>query len=310
MLTPAALPGQGGQWLVPPDTLNKARLWGLIAGQTAAYTGTMVLLNEYWYKDYPRGHFRFFDDSREWLQMDKAGHVFNGYFMAHWSGRMYRWSGMEPKRAALAGGATAWLMLAGIEVLDGFSEKWGASWHDLTANTIGVGFATAQELAWGEQRLLFKISAWPQNYPPDLQPRARQLYGNTVAELVLKDYNALTVWLSGNVASFLPQESRFPKWLNIAVGYSADGLFGGFANRWCDDPLIDPADCPNYRLTDRSDVPRLRQFYLAPDIDLSRIPSRSSYVRTLLGALNVIKVPAPALMVDESGKVRVFVVFF
>ena len=53
-------------------------------------------------------------------------------------------------------------------------------------------------------------------------------------ERMLKDYNGQTYWLSANLKSFF-QGSNIPAWLNVAVGYGADGMFGGFENKWIDE---------------------------------------------------------------------------
>ena len=57
------------------DGPDKNRVW-LIAGINAvAYGGTLIALNNAWYKDYPKTSFHTFNDSKEWLQMDKVGHA-------------------------------------------------------------------------------------------------------------------------------------------------------------------------------------------------------------------------------------------
>lgn len=302
--------GSAQEWLRPADTLQPQRLWGVAGGVSATYGASMLVISEYWYRGYERGPFRWFDDSREWLQMDKAGHVFNGYFLSRWLSGMCRWSGLPAKKSAIIGSAAGFVMLSSIEWLDGYSVKWGASSSDLLANAIGSGLHLGQALLWGEQRMSLKISAFPQSYPQALTPRTNALYGNTVAELVLKDYNALTVWLSANVHQFLPGDSRWPKWLNVAVGYGADGLYGGFENRWCATSGLGVEACPESQIVDRTDIPRLRQYYLSLDVDFSRIHSRKPWVRTLLEVANLIKVPAPALMINSKGRVRFYPVYF
>jgi hypothetical protein len=64
---------------------------------------------------------------------------------------------------------------------------------------------------------------------PDLRPN---VLGENFLQQTLKDYNGQTYWLSINVASFLSDDTRFPKWLNVAVGYGADGLIGGTENKF------------------------------------------------------------------------------
>ncbi|OJU23360.1 MAG: hypothetical protein BGN92_03335 [Sphingobacteriales bacterium 41-5] len=45
-----------------------------------------------------------------------------------------------------------------IEILDGFSNKWGFSWGDMAANVFGAGMFQGQQLLWNEQRIKFKFS--------------------------------------------------------------------------------------------------------------------------------------------------------
>jgi hypothetical protein len=118
---------------------------------------------------------------------------------------------------------------------------------------------------------------------------------------MLKDYNAQTYWLSANLKSFFPK-SRLPAWLNISLGYGADGMFGGFQNKWID---VDSAV-----VVDRTDIPRVRQFYLAPDIDFTKIKTNKKWLRTVFFCLNAFKFPAPTLMIDSKGKVKAYPIYF
>ena len=112
----------------------------------------------------------------------------------------------------------------------------------------------------------------------------------------LKDYNAQTIWMSVNLHSFMKEESRFPKWLNLAVGYSGENMFGGFENKW-------EVDGNTFQTSDE-DYPRYRQFIISPDIDLTKINVRSRPLKMLLGMLNIFKFPAPALVINGRGGVE------
>lgn len=288
----------------PSPELNKSRFWGLNGSIAAGYGGTMLLLNEYWYKGYEKSSFHFFDDSREWLQMDKAGHIFSAYLLTSWGSGLYKWAGLEDKQAAWAGGIAGSVLMTTIEVLDGFSAKWGASLPDLAANTAGAGLFIGQELLWQEQRMRIKLSAYPQTYQDDIRSRAHQLYGTSVAEWALKDYNAHTLWLSASPTDFFGHSAWWPQWVNIAAGYGANGMFGGFQNKWCATPGTDPDLCPPQDLIDRSDIPRYRQYYLSLDVDLTKIKTGSPFLKTVLHMVNVIKIPAPALEYNGQAGVK------
>lgn len=278
-----------------PDTTVPARVWALGAGTVAAYSGSLLVLNKYWYKGYPRQPFHFYNDAGEWLQMDKAGHVFSAYAYSKLSRELWRWSGLPRKQQIWIGGLSGFAYQSVIEVLDGSSANWGFSWSDVAANTIGSAAMIGQELLWNEQRIQFKFSWSPVRYPdPVLKQRANGIYGVNALEQVLKDYNGQTYWASLRLAAFFP-EKNFPKWLNIAFGYGADGMYDAFENAW-EDNEGKPVNYTHIR--------RVRQFYLSPDIDFTRIPTRRKGVKVLLQALNMIKIPAPALELTSGGRLR------
>jgi hypothetical protein len=203
-------------------------------------------------------------------------------------------SGVPSGKAAWLGGISGLGYQTILEFLDAHSAQWGWSWADMAANAAGASIFTRQQLVWHEQRLQLKFSAFPERYAaPELKQRAETLFGNRFPERLLKDYNAQTYWLSVNLQSVL--RNKVPEWLNIAVGYGAKGMYGGFENIARDDS--------GTILFDRRDIKRQRQWYLSPDIDWTKIRTKKPVVKTLFSVLNMIKVPAPALE-WRSGKLR------
>jgi uncharacterized protein YfiM (DUF2279 family) len=268
--------------------------------QIAAYThvgvitSSLYILNKYWYADYPRQKLSSFNDSKEWLQMDKMGHTFSTYLEARTSQALWKWSGVSHKKSLLLGGAFAMAYQTGFEVLDGLSAEYGFSWADMAANTVGAGLFISQELAWKEQRIQPKVSYSRQHYEPSLQPRIRNLYGTVGTELFLKDYNGQTHWYSANIKSFY-KKSNFPSWLNIALGIGATGMLGGFENKWKD---------ATGNIITRYDIKRQRQFYIAPDIDFTKIKTKKKALKVLFHVMNLVKFPAPGLEFT-GGKIKV-----
>ena len=283
------------------STPNFPRRKLIIAGvHTAAYTGTLVLLSQAWYKDYPRTSFHTFNDAKEWLQVDKAGHAWTAYNIAKYSRETWQWAGFTPKQAVVLGGISSFGYQTILEVLDAHSAEWGWSWTDIAANTVGAGLYSLQELSWQEQRVQFKFSSFPVHYSGALNERADALFGKSFQERLLKDYNGQTYWLSFNLKSFA-KASHLPAWLNLAVGYGAQGLYGGFENRAFD---------KNGAVTfDRRDIARQRQWYLSPDIDFTKIKTNKRLVRTTLSLLNMLKLPAPALELS-GGKLKGHFLYF
>ena len=132
--------------LEPADTLYKARFWGAAALGSATYAVSMTGLYQAWYADYPLGRFHFFNDMREWQQMDKMGHWLMAYNESRWVYHGARWTGIPQRKAAWCGFAGGQLIQTSLEIFDGFSEQWGFSWGDVAFNTLGSGMFLAQEL--------------------------------------------------------------------------------------------------------------------------------------------------------------------
>lgn len=280
-----ALPfwGQGTveRFLTPSDSLNTSRRNTLVIGETLGATAALVGLNQLWYADYPRSDFHFIDDNAEWLQMDKVGHFFSAYHLGRVGADVWKWSGASRKSQLLYGATTGFVFLTAVEVLDGYSAKWGASWGDVVANATGTALYVSQECLWHEQRIIPKFSFHTTVYP-GARPDA---LGSTVPEQVLKDYNGQTYWLSANLKAFTNIKA-LPDWLNVAVGYGATGMITG------EDRVVNTVFFP--------DKERMRQFYLSFDVDLSRIRTRSHTLKTLFSIFNTLKVPAPALELKGS----------
>ncbi|MEN9350883.1 MAG: hypothetical protein RL372_1861, partial [Bacteroidota bacterium] len=60
------------QDMVQPDSLTTAKRKHLVAAIFAGtYGGSFISLNKTWYANYPRSGFHFYNDGKEWLQMDK-----------------------------------------------------------------------------------------------------------------------------------------------------------------------------------------------------------------------------------------------
>ena len=271
-----------------------SRKWMVGIGTAAVYGTSFIYLNEAWYKGYPRSSFHTFNDFGEWMQMDKIGHAWSAYTTGRLTYGLWRWTGMNQHQSLLLGPGTSLLYMLSIEYLDGHSAEWGWSWGDAGADLTGTLLFSAQELGWKQQKIQLKFSSHRAEYDPTLINRANDLFGKSIYERTLKDYNAQTYWLSFNINSFL-KKNGFPNWLNFAVGYGAEGMLGGYENL---------AHNKNGDITfDRRDIPRYRQFYIAPDIDLTKIKTNNKLLKTVLFTLNSFKFPLPALEFSQ-GKVK------
>lgn len=273
---------------IKSDTLNKPRRNAIVISESILGAGTLVALDRLWYADYPRSSFHFTNDNNQWLQMDKVGHVMTSYYMGRVGMELLDWAGVQRKDQLLYGATLGLSFLTAVEIMDGFSSQWGASWGDIAANFAGTGLLVGQELLWNEQRITLKYSFHQTSYAR-IRPGT---LGKNFLEQTLKDYNGQTYWLSANIWSF-NKEGNFPKWLNIAFGYGAEGMLYGEnlpTNMFSQNPY--------------------RQFYLSFDVDLTKIKTKSKFLKSVFSVVNFIKIPAPTLEIRSKGGAKFHFLYF
>jgi len=272
------------------DSLNMHRRNTVYITEAVGATVVLIGLNQLWYADYPRSNFHFLNDNNSWMQMDKFGHAFSAYFIGKMGMDILAWSGESKKNQLIYGATLGFVFLTTIEVLDGFSEEWGFSTGDIAANALGTGLLIGQELLWNEQRIQYKYSfhttIYAENNPNKL--------GENTLQQILKDYNGQTYWFSVNIWSFF-KESKIPKWLNIAVGYSANGL---------------PENSYDFSTRPLQPFESYRQFFASIDVDLTKIKTNSAFLKTVFNVFNVIKIPAPAIEYRSNGTFKFHSIYF
>ncbi|WP_431136914.1 DUF2279 domain-containing protein [Psychroserpens mesophilus] len=277
-------------FLKPSDSLNSSRRNAVVITEVSLAGLTLAGLDQLWYADFPRSKFHTINDADEWLQMDKLGHTFSAYQLGKAGADVLKWSGVRKKDQLLYGATLGFTFLTAVEVLDGYSAEWGFSWSDMAANAVGTGLFIGQELLWEEQRVLLKYSFHQTQYASQRPDKL----GDGFMEEILKDYNGQTYWLSANINSFV-KTSKLPKWLNVALGYGADGMLTG-KNEKVDNLLISQN--------------RQRQFYLSLDVDLSKIKTNSRLLRSLFDVFNMIKVPFPTLEFNDKNGLKLHYIYF
>ena len=99
----------------------------------------------------------------------------------------------------------------------------------------------------------------------------------------MKDYNGQTYWYSGSPKSFF-KGSSWPAWLCFSVGYGIQDMVASEKSK-----SIEMGFRP------------YRQYYLSMDIDLTKIKTRSKFIRTVAFLANSLKIPAPALQFSKKG---------
>ncbi|MCB2204817.1 YfiM family protein [bacterium] len=264
------------------------------AGVTGAYyAASLFVLSETWYKDREYVPFHFYNDNRAYLQVDKMGHVFGSYVYSYIGFHLLRESGFSREQSLLYGATLGLVLQTPVEIMDGIHEGYGFSWGDMAANAAGSALVLLQEVLFREQLVTYKFSYRESDYAG----KANGYLGTNTFDRVFNDYNGHTYWLSCPINKIVPNTIT-PDWLNIAVGYGANGMYGEFTNR------------SEYNGVTIPPATRYRQYLLSLDIDWSRIETDSSILNIILKALTFIKLPFPALEYTSEGVLKGHYLYF
>ena len=273
--------------------INTRSLYKAIAVETAYYAGAMFILQNTWYHDRKTVPFHFYDDNKGYLQVDKFGHAFGAYFESYIGYHCLLNAGVSKTNALIYGGSLGLILQTPIEIMDGIHEGWGFSWGDMAANAFGSGIVVGQELLFNEQIIKYKFSYWESEYAR----KANGYLGKTTLDRLLKDYNGQTYWFSMPVNKLIFKKN-LPSWLNVAVGYGANGMYGEYNN------------ISGYNGVEIPPTRRYRQYLLSLDIDWTKIKTKSKFLRTILQGMTFVKLPFPTLEYNSMGKFRLYGLYY
>lgn len=193
------------------------------------------------------------------MQVDKAGHVYSTYHFSRINFELLSRTELSNAKANLWSSILSTALFLPIEILDGFSPDYGFSYGDMIANAAGSGLFYFQQKGWGEQRIKPKFSFHETSYA-SIRPNT---LGKNLTEQLLKDYNGQSHWFSVDVYAFA-KESRWPKWLNLTLGYGASEMV------FSRNSENDLAGYSNYH-----------QLFLGIDFDLSYIKTENGFLKTI-----------------------------
>lgn len=276
-----------------PDTLHHGRLRTVILAESTFYVAGLSYLQFVWYRDHESVPFHWYNDNAGWLQLDKAGHMYAAYFESEIGYHALRWAGVSHQKSLLYGGTLGLVLQTPIEIFDGLYEGYGFSWGDMIANAVGSALFLSQQAWLHDQVVRMKFSYSPSNYA---QYRPWVL-GSTHGERFFQDYNGHTYWLSTNLKSIF-RSSSLPPWLNVALGYSGNGMLAEFRN-----PEVS-------RGIQMPDLVRYRQYFLSVDVDLTKLEIYNPFLKKVFWALNYIKIPAPTLEYNRVDGLRLRALYF
>ena len=253
----------------------------------AILTGAMSYLKYEWYSDKKRVPFHFYNDFKGWNQIDKFGHFYASYLESNVGYSLMKKFNFSEKQSLIFGGSQGFILETPIEFFDAYYEGWGFSMTDMVANALGSSFFIIQQRIFGEQLLRPKLSFSRSIYAKDANG---YLGKNNFLSQFVYDYNGYTYWFSFSPSKIF-KIKKIPEWINLSLGYGANGMIGEFLNI----STYNGKNIPYHE--------RYRQYYLSLDIDFSKIKSKSKVLKKIFNALSYIKIPLPAIEISNK-KIR------
>ncbi len=260
--------------------VNSTRLWIVGGTMFAANAAIMIYYFTTFYNDEyaSRAPFHTFND---WynadLNIDKLGHIWGTQSYVQALYHMFRWTNMPERDAMYWSSGLALLYQLEMEITDGLYAKWGFSWWDMTANTVGAVWPNLQRIYPALQPVMLKMSYHP----------SASVKKGWVEHDYLRDYDGFTYWLTLAVDDVLPQNLKpwWPDWLGIAVGYGGNRTMLG-KNVYNSVDGVGQGE---------------QEWYIALDYDLRKLPGDSAFLRWMKESFNIFHLPAPAIRITPSA---------
>lgn len=199
-----------------------------------------------------------------WFHMDKLGHFYNTRLLSIMLSDLAYWVGYSELKNRWIGAFGSSLFYLQIELFDAQYEEWGFSLGDFFANTAGAFMPILAQKFPFMQKFTLKFS-----YLPSKEISNEPIF--------TEDYAGMTFWLSTNPSNFLPIDSIWPEFLNIALGYGITQKAYG-------------------------DI----ELYIAFDYDLQQIKTRHRFFQRVLYYLNFIHFPAPTIRLTPKFAFHLF----
>ncbi len=277
LVSVGAFSQEGSYRLKYPSKLDNKRLTKSIAVVATAFTAQYSFYKNVYNDGRGFKQFDFSNDNKGYQQMDKFRHSFLSYVISYVAYDNYRKSGVSKNKSLWWGGTMGLLFMTQKEILDGI-QNGGFSWGDMGANTFGSVLLMAQEHYWDEQIIQYKLSL----NRSDESRTMPEMLGRSYKDLLFSDMNSYTLWFEINARRVIPSK-YVPKWINLAVGYGAAGMYGTYEN----------ATSFNGKLIPKTE--RYRRFMLSFDIDTSKIKTKYEFLNTIIGTFRFIKFPLPTI---------------
>lgn len=199
--------------------VSKARLATVGVTLAVVNTGIFLMEKDRWWGN-PDAHFHFQTDTDYARNFDKLGHFGGTYLYSMLIAGLFRWAGVQPRRAAFLGSGIALAMQTHVEINDGFYRHWGFDWLDMTGNTLGATwFYLRNQQDWAST-FDIRWSYWPNK----IRKPASHL-GEEIAGAITDNYNGQSYWLGVRMHRLLPESLKrfWPRPLLLSTGVFLDG---------------------------------------------------------------------------------------
>ncbi|BAP57203.1 hypothetical protein THII_2906 [Thioploca ingrica] len=265
-----------------PSSMTSTQTKRLIAG---LLLGTTIYGYSTWWK-HSNSQFRIRHEG--WFGADtpnggadKLGHAYSFYVSTRIMTKSFQWAGHSQPQAIQLAGITSAALSVGVEVLDGFTKKYGFSPEDVVMNLTGIGTGIILEnYPYWDNLFDLRLKYWPSD-------DARRL--NEYDPFT--DYTGQTYLLITKASGILPlRQKKWLRYLELAVGYGTRGY--------------QPTDGTNSQ-------PKERNFYYGLSFNLSQLFNEvlfkqnptSSYTQLVTEqVLEYLQMPGTALLFDNSLK--------
>ena len=266
--------------LSSPSATTNAKTQRLIA---SLLLGTAIYGSTTWWKDsssrFRIRHENWFGADTPNGGADKLGHAYSFYVSTRIMTKSFQWAGHSQPQAIQLAGLTSATLSVGVEILDGFTEKYGFSPEDVIMNLAGIGTGVILD-KYPQWDNLFdlRLKYWPSD-------DARRL--NEYDPFT--DYSGQTYLLITKASGILSlRQSQWLRYLELAVGYGTRG----------------------YQPTDGTDSQlKRRNLYYGLSLNLSQLFNdlifkdnyKSSYIPLVTEqVLEYLQMPGTSLLFDNS----------
>jgi hypothetical protein len=243
-------------------------------------------------------HFKFTEDGKYALYVDKLGHIYGSYIMATYIQDGLHLSGLGQESAAIWAAVFGLGYSTYVEIMDGFGVGWGFSPTDYICDVLGSCYFLAQYYVPILQNFTPKFSYIPSEWYGE--------HSRSGAQIFIDDYSGQNFSLSINVHNLLPDKAKpyWPDWLQLNIGYAARNLSSSG----------DPNSIYKHEFYEwggKQYVWGERKLILSLDYNLVKIlPDGSPFWNWLRQSLNNFKLPSPALEYGlDDNKVKFMILY-